>query len=90
MSKPIDWEGANKTLNPPKGYEQEQVISMRIFSNGVVCVSKWKLSQQAIDEINNTGCLFVSLISGNTQPPVFIGSEEECKALAVDYGAVWK
>jgi hypothetical protein len=90
MSKPIDWEGANKTLNPPEGYEAEQVTPMRIFSYGVICVSKWKLSPEAISEIANTGCLFISLISGPTQPPVFIGSEEECRALAIDYGPVWK
>ena len=90
MSKPILWEGANKLLGPPKNYEESQVCSMAIFTNGVVCVSKWKLSIEAIEEINRTGCLFASVLSGQTQPPIFIGSEAECKAIAVDYGKVWK
>lgn len=90
MSSPVLWEGANKLLGPPKTYEEEQVQSMAVFTNGVICVSKWKLSDAAIKELNETGCLFISVISGESQPPIFIGSEQECKALAVDYGKVWK
>ena len=90
VSKPILWEGANKLLGPPKNYEEEQVQAMAVFTNGIICVSKWKLSEEAIKELNETGCLFISVISGETQPPIFIGSEAECKALAVDYGKVWK
>lgn len=90
MSKPVLWEGSNKLLSPPKNYEEEQVCSMAVFTNGVVCVSKWQLSEEAIKYLNETGCIFISVISGQTQPPIFIGSEEECKAIAVDYGKVWK
>lgn len=90
MSYPVDWNGANKILGPPKGYEEDQVCKMAIFTNGVVCVSKWQLSPEALKYAIETGCLFISIISGQTQPPIFIGNEEECKAIAVDYGKVWK
>lgn len=90
MSVPILWEGANRLLGPPKTYEEEQVTSMAVFTNGIVCVSKWKLSKEAKKYFDETGCLFISVISGETQPPIFIGSEQECKALTVDYGKVWK
>ena len=90
MSQPIEFNGSNRILQPPKGYDKEQVTPMHIFTNGVICVSKWKLSEEALKEVLETGCLFVSLISGHTQPPIFIGSEEEVRAVTVDYGPVWK
>lgn len=89
MSKPVDFKGSNKTLLPPKGYTKEQVIPMYIFTNNVACVSKWKLSEEALKEAVETGCLFISLLSGQTQPPIFIGSEEEVRAVVIDYGKVW-
>lgn len=90
MSKPVDWYGKNKILKAPKGTTEEQVQDLHIFSNGVVCVSRWQLSEEALKEINETGCIFVSLISGNTQPPLFVGSHDEIREVTVDYGPVWK
>lgn len=90
MSKPVDWYGANKVLTPPKGTTEEQVSKLAIFTNGAVCVSRWQLSEEALKEVNETGCLFVSVYSGATQPPIFIGSHNEVREVAVDYGPVWK
>lgn len=90
MSKPVEWSGSNKVLTPPKGTTEEQVSRMEIFTNNVICVSKWELSRETIEEVLKTGCLFISVISGSTQPPIFIGSHDEVRALAVDYGPVWK
>lgn len=90
MSKPTDWYGRNKILKAPKGTTEEQVCDLPIFSNGVVCVSRWQLSEQALKEAAETGCLFISIMSGDTQPPVFVGSHNEVREIAVDYGPVWK
>ena len=90
MSHPVDWYGANKTLVAPKGITGEQVCDLRVFTNGVVCVSRWQLSYEALEEINKTGCIFVSLFTGSTQPPIFVGSHDEVREIAVDYGPVWK
>jgi hypothetical protein len=90
MSKPVDWHGTNKNLKAPKYTTSEQVQDLPIFSNGVVCVSRWQLSPEAIKEVTETGCIFLSCYSGQTQPPVFIGSHDETRAVAVDYGTVWK
>ena len=90
MSKPVDWYGANKTLKAPADTTKEQVQDLRIFSNGVVCVSRWQLSEIALKEVIETGCIFVSSYSGATQPPIFVGSHDEVREVAVDYGPVWK
>ena len=90
MSKPVSWLGSNKTLKAPKGTTEEQVQDLPIFTNGKVCVSCWQLSEEALKEVINTGCIFLSIYSGSTQPPVFMGSQEEVRAVAVDYGPVWK
>jgi len=89
MSKAVDWYGANMTLKAPKGYTEEQLQDLQIFSNGVVCVSRWQLSDDALAEINRTGCIFASIM-GDTQPPLFVGSHDEVRMLAADHGNVWK
>jgi len=90
MSSPVNWYGANKTLKAPKGITSEQVCDLPIFTNDVVCVSRWQLSEEALKEIAETGCVFISCYSGKTQPPIFVGSHNEVREIAVDYGPVWK
>lgn len=90
MSMPVRWNGVNKIFHAPDDTTREQVQDLPVFTNGVVCVSKWKLSEEAIKEIIDTGCIFLSIYMRGQQPPVFIGSEAEIHAVAVDYGPVWK
>lgn len=90
MSKPVDWYGKNKVLKAPKEITKEQVCDLPIFSNDAVCVSRWQLSEEALKEVNETGCIFISVMSGHTQPPIFVGSHNEVREIAVDYGSVWK
>jgi hypothetical protein len=90
MSKPVDWYGANKILKSPKGVTEEQVQDLHVFNNGVVSVSRWQLSSDAMAEVMRSGCIFVSCFSGQTQPPIFVGSHDEVREAAVDYGPVWK
>lgn len=90
MSKPIDWYGKNRVLKAPKETTEEQVQDLHVFTNDVVCVSRWQLSEEALKEVAETGCIFVSVYSGGTQPPIFIGSHNEVREVAVDYGPVWK
>lgn len=80
----------NKIFHAPENTTKEQVQDLPVFTNGVVCVSKWMLSAEAIKEIIDTKCIFLSVYMNGSQPPVFIGSEAETHAVAVDYGPVWK
>lgn len=85
MGHPIDFDGANATLYGG----QENVADMRVFRNGLCCVSCWALSPAEVAEVARTGKVFISVFSGATQPPIFAGGEEQTRGLIADYG-VWK
>lgn len=87
MSEPVTWPGSNFTLQPPAGSENIQPLP--IFRNGTCCVSCWQLTEDEFAEIVATKRVFISVFWGNTQPPVFVGSETSVRELVADYGA-WK
>lgn len=88
MAEAIDFPGSNMILGAPIGHE-ESVSDLYTFTNGNCSVSCWRLSAEEMEEINRTGCIFLSIFSGRSQPPVFVGGEEEVRSLVVDYGGVW-
>lgn len=75
-------------LRAPEG--SENVNDMHTFTNGMCSVSCRELSAEELAEINRTGRIFLSVFSGRTQPPVYIGDEESVRALVVDFGGVWR
>lgn len=91
MASIVDWSGSNKKLVAPKGYTKEQVQDLPVFNNGVVSVSAWQLSPDELaDIVQNGGIVFVSVVAGPSQPPIYVGSEQTCREVCVDYGPVWK
>ena len=89
MARGIPWAGANRQLGPPEGMDESQVDSLHVFPNGKQCVSCWQFDAEELAEIARTGCVFVSVWFGDTQPPIYIGSEANVRQLCADYG-VWK
>lgn len=89
MARPVEWNGANAGLGAPKGMDALSCSSLPVFKNGINCVSCWKLDEAEIAEIIKTKCIFVSLWSGKTQPPIYVGTEENVRELIADNG-VWK
>lgn len=89
MGQPAKLEGANMVLRAPEGQE-ETCRDLCTFTNGSCSVSCWEFSAEELNEIVRTGRIFVSVHSGRTQPPVFVGSEETVRALVVDFGGVWR
>lgn len=87
MSAPFEFDGYNKILTGPPG--TENVEDLPVFANGTCCVSAWKLTADELAEINKTGVVFISIFSGKSQPPVYVGSEQSVRDLVSDYG-VWK
>lgn len=87
MGHAVKFPGANSILTAPPG--AENVSDLHTFKNGVSCVSCWQLSDDELAEVQRTGRVFLSVMSGRTQPPVFVGSESAVRELEADYG-VWR
>lgn len=87
MGHPIEFEGQNFVLRPPDG--AENISPLPIFRNGTCCVSCWILSDEEWAEVVNRRRIYLAVFYGQTQPPVFVGSEQNVRNLIADYG-VWK
>lgn len=87
MGAPVVFPGHNRTLAPPSG--AENISPLPIFGNGTCCVSCWQLTPEELAEVNASGgMVFISIFYGDTQPPVFVGSELTTRDVVADYG-VW-
>lgn len=89
MARGVNWHGANFELARPKGQDEQQCNSLYVFRNGHDCVSCWELTPDEIAEIVRTGKVFVVISYGWSQPPIYIGLEEDCRQLTADHGT-WK
>jgi hypothetical protein len=87
VSKPVEFTGHNFVLRPPVG--SDNIDSLPIFRNGTCTVSCWELTTDELAEVARTGRVFVSVFYGNTQPPIFVGSEASVREVTADYGT-WR
>lgn len=88
MAQPVNFPGANMRLLPPQG--SENVSELHTYTNGICSVSCWELTPEELEEVARTGKVFVTILSGRTQPPVFVGDEAAVRSVVVDFGGVWK
>lgn len=90
MAEAVHFPGANFTFLAPEG--REDVGDLHTFrqESGPANVSCWRLSPDELEEINRTGCVWLTVMSGRTFYPAFVGSETTCRSVVVDYGQVWK
>lgn len=88
MASAVDFKGANLTLTAAKG-DEDRVREMKAFFNGNTTVSCWELSPEELEEVSRTGKVFVSILSGKTFFPMFVGNSESVRALVVDTGATF-
>ncbi|MNU79252.1 hypothetical protein D3C71_688630 [compost metagenome] len=87
MAYPIQFKGANTVMRAPEGAENVQ--DMHVFRTRHSCVSCWQFTPEEILEINRTGKVFLSVLMGGAQPPVYVGSESETRGVLIDFGPVW-
>ena len=88
MAESIPWHGMNKRLTAAK---DDRLRELNVFNNGVLSVSCWQLSpQELVDLVTNGGKIYLAVMYGPSQPPVFVGSEDEVRQVVIDYGQVWK
>ena len=89
MADAINFPGSNFTFTAPP--ERDDVRDLHTFRqpDGPCNVSCWKLRPEDLDEVNRTGCVFLSVMSGLQFYPAFVGAESVVRGVVVDYGKVW-
>lgn len=87
MGVAVEFPGTNIRLTAPRG--RDDVNTVHAFTNGTMCVTCWQFSQEEADEISRTGRVYLSIMSGKTMPPAFVGSETATRDLCVDYGGTF-
>ena len=70
--KPIKFEEANKNLLKPNSMTDEECSSLWVYTNGYECISCWKLTLKQRLSALIFGKVWLSVLSGQTQPPVWL------------------
>lgn len=89
MADAVNFPGSNFTFMAPP--DRDDVRDLHSFRqhDGPCNVSCWELRPDELDEVNRTGKVFLSVMSGLSFYPAFVGSESVVRSVAVDYGKVW-
>ena len=75
---PIKFKEANGTLQKPESMTDEECQSLPVFRDGKQCISCWKLTWKEKLFILLYGRVWLSVFSGNTQPPVWLMGSRTC------------
>ena len=73
--RPVNFKLANRKLYAPSEEGCCSKIPLPVWTDGTQCVSCWKCSFLDRLRILFTGCVWASVKSGATQPPMWIASE---------------
>jgi hypothetical protein len=68
--EPINFLEANKTLGKPQGMTDEECGSLPIYNDGQYCISCWQMTWRERFSALFFGKVWLSVMSGHTQPPV--------------------
>jgi hypothetical protein len=69
---PIKFPEANKNLLKPQDMTDEECSSLWVFSDGEQCISCWKLTFWQRIQALLFGKIWLSVLFGQTQPPVWL------------------
>lgn len=70
--KPIKFKQANRELLGPKLMTDDECRNLWVFTDDTECVSCWKLSFRERIRALIYGKVWLGILSGNTQPPVWL------------------
>ena len=73
---PIEHRFANVTLNAPTGKEDE-VLPLPVYTDGEQCISCWQMSWRERLSALFFGRVWISVLSGRTQPPIWLLATRE-------------
>ena len=70
--KPIKFKEANKNLLKPQGMTDEECSGLCVYTDGEQCISCWKMNWKQRIMSFLFGRVWLSVLSGQTQPPVWV------------------
>lgn len=83
--KPIKFDEANKNLLKPPNMTDEECSSLWVYTNGTQCISCWKMNWKKRLSALLFGKVWLSVLSGQTQPPVWVDC---CKTVFKGKGGI--
>lgn len=69
---PVKFPQANRNLTKPSNMDDDECGSLWVFTDGECCISCWKLTFWQRLAVLFHGTIWLSVLSGNTQPPVWL------------------
>lgn len=73
--KPIDFPQSTKVLQKPSTMSDNECSSLHAWNDGKQCVSCWKPTFKERINILFGGKVWLGVLSGKTQPPVFVSGK---------------
>ena len=73
--KPINFPQSTKVLQKPSTMSDNECSSLHVWNDGKQCVSCWKPTFKERMNILFGGKVWLGVLSGKTQPPVFVSGE---------------
>lgn len=70
--KPTHFKEANVNLSKPNTMTDDECGSLHIHTDGQTCISLWELSWKERFRILLFGKIWVGVMSGSSQPPIWI------------------
>ena len=70
--KPIKFKEATKNLLKPENMTDEECSSLWVYNDGQECVSCWRLTWKERIKALLFGKVWLGVLSGFTQPPVWM------------------
>lgn len=67
---PVKFPEANRSLTKPVGMTDDECGSLWVYTDGIECFSCWKLGWRERLNVLLHGKVWLSVVSGYTQPPV--------------------
>lgn len=68
--KPVEFDEQNGNLVKPTSMTDEECGSLPCFRDGTSVVSMWELTEDELKQIQKTKCIYVTVISGESSPPI--------------------
>lgn len=76
IMKPTDFKQSTKVLQRPSTMAESECQSLPVWCDGKQCVSAWKPSIRERLNILFGGNVWLGVMSGKTQPPVFVSGKK--------------